>query len=91
MFQVWSPTDNQAVDWGEYLPKVFGVGAQAADLLRTQLGFQVWVSRPLIGVRTYPGALGLCTQAAWPLIWVLTYLGFRCVLGLLIQRSKSRG
>ena len=38
-----------------------------------------------------PWALGLCAQAAWSLIWVHTDLGFRCVLGLLIWCSHSRG
>ena len=45
----------------------------------------MWAPRPLFGVHTYPGALGLFTQVAMPLIWVHTYLGFRCVLGLLIR------
>ena len=37
------------------------------------------------------GALGVCAWAAWSLIWMGTYLGFRCVLGLLIWCSQSRG
>ena len=37
------------------------------------------------------GALGMCAWAAWPLIWVHTYLGFWCMLGLLIPLSQSRG
>ena len=40
---------------------------QAARLLirvLNHLRFQVWVPRPLIVVRTHPGALGLCAQAA---------------------------
>ena len=53
--------------------------------------FQVWAPRPLIGIRTDLGALGLCAQVAWSLIWVRTDLGFRCVLGLLIRCSQSRG
>ena len=51
----------------------------------------MWAPRPLIGVHTYLGALSLCGQAAWLLIWVCTDLGFRCVLGLLIRCSQTRG
>ena len=50
-----------------------------------------WAARPLIGVCTYRGSLGLWAQAAGLLIWVRMDLGFRCVLGLLIQCSQSRG
>ena len=57
----------------------------------THLGLQVLAPRPLIGIHTYPGALSLCTQTAWPLIWMRIDLGFRCVLGLLIRCSQSRG
>ena len=59
--------------------------------VRAHLGLQVWAPRPLIGVRPYLGALSLCGQAAWLLIWVCTDLGCRCVLGLLIPSSQSRG
>ena len=38
-----------------------------------------------------PGGLGLCAPAALLLIWVHTDLGFKCVLGLLIWCSQSRG
>ena len=34
--------------------------------------FQVWAPRLLIGVRTHMGALGLCAQAAGPVIGVYT-------------------
>ena len=36
-------------------------------------------------------ALGLCAQAAGLLIWVRTDLVFRCVVGLFIWCSQSRG
>ena len=57
----------------------------------THLGLQVWAPRLLIGVYTDWGALGPCAQAAGLLIRVHTDLGFRCVLGLLIWCSQSRG
>ena len=44
-------------------------------------------ARPLIGVRTHPG---LQVWVPRLLIWVHTDLGFRCLLGLLIQCSQSR-
>ena len=75
-------------------PWALGLCNQAAEPLisvHTHPRFQVWAPRPLIGVHTYPGALCLCAQAAGPLIWVHTDLGFRCVLGLLLQCSQSRG
>ena len=53
---------------GAHPPKVSGVVAHS--------WFQVWVSRPLIEVRTHPGALGLCAQAARPLIRLLAHPGF---------------
>ena len=67
------------------------MGQQPLIQVHTHMGFQVWVPRPLIEVHAHPGALGLCAQAACPLIWVGTDLGFRCVLGLLIWCSQVRG
>ena len=60
-------------------------------MVHTHPGFQVWVPRLLMGVCTYPQALGLCAQASWSIIWVHTDLGFRCVLGFVIWCSQSRG
>ena len=34
--------------------------------------FQVWALRALIEVCSYQGALGLCAQAAEPLLWMHT-------------------
>ena len=75
--------------------------------MSTHLRFQVWVPSLLIGVCTHPGALGLCIrigatdQRAHPSrdsgVGARTadlgvqQLGCRCVLGLLIQCSQSRG
>ena len=47
-------------------------GQPALIQVCTHPSFQVWAPRPLIEVRTHPGALGLCAQAARLLIWVLT-------------------
>ena len=94
MFQACSPMGSQAIDGCAHPPGALGICAQVAGPLMgfgTQPGLQVWVPRLLIGVCPYLGALGLCAQAAWPLIWVLIDLGLRCVLGLLIQCSQSRG
>ena len=47
--------------------QALGLFARAAGPLirvRTHLRFQVWAPRPLIDVRTHPGALGLSSQAA---------------------------
>ena len=52
------------VDWGAHPPQFLGVGAHS--------GFQVCVPMPLIKVHAHPGALGLCTHAAEPLIWMPT-------------------
>ena len=47
--------------------------------------------RPLIGVRTHWGSLGLCAQAAGPLIRVHTHLGFQVwVPSLLIWVRANR-
>ena len=31
VLQAWLPVASQAIDWGVHLPKVSGVGAEAAD------------------------------------------------------------
>ena len=74
--------------------------------VRTHPGFQLWAPRILIGVHTHPGTLGLCVQAAAdqgarpPRVSGVgaqaadlstRQPGFRCMLGLLIRRSQSRG
>ena len=94
VLQAGSPMGSQVVDEDAHQLGTFGVCLWAAGVLIrvcTHLGLQVWAPRLLIRVPTSPGALGLCVQAAWPLIWVPTDLGFRCVLGLLIWYSQSRG
>ena len=82
MLQAWSPAGSQAIDRGAHPSGFSGVGTQAADL----------------GVHQ-PTALGLCARAAshlgnqatGPPITVLSILGFRFVLGLLMRCSESRG
>ena len=58
------------------------LGSWAADQGAYPPRAQLWAPRTLIRVPTYQGVLGLCVQEAWPLIWVHTDLGVRCVLGL---------
>ena len=45
--------------------------------VRTHLGLQVWVSRPLTGGMHRPWALSLCAWAAGLLIMVLAHLWFQ--------------
>ena len=61
-----------AADQGVHPHEVSGVGAQAADQSVRSPGVSGVGPRPLIGVHTHPGALGLCAQATGPLIWVHT-------------------
>ena len=67
---------SQAVDQVAHQSQDLGLCAQAARLLirvRTHPGFQVWVPRRLIRVRTDLRALGRCARAARPLIRVHTH------------------
>ena len=57
-----------ATDPGAHLLELSVVGVQ--------LGFQVWVPRPLIEVRAHPGASCVCAQAAGPLLRVRAHPGF---------------
>ena len=55
----------------------------------------MWATGPLIEVCTHPGALGLCTQAAEPLIWVHTdswlWACAPSIAGQLIRLCAHRG
>ena len=75
VLQGWLPAGSQAVDRVAHGSRALGLCTPAAGAMIRMCahpGFHLWAPRPLIGVRTHPGALGLWAQAAWPLICVHT-------------------
>ena len=73
--QVWLPEDNQAVDWVVWPIPSFGPvcpGSQATDPCAHLREVSDVDTRAADEVGAHPSTLGLCAQAAEPLIWMHT-------------------